>query len=282
MRQSPPPAFATPLPEHRTVAILLAVAVLFAMLISQLIWQAMKGQTGPRLSMSEPIARTFARPDIVDRNGRLITTDLEAPSLFADPALVLDVDEVAEKLGSIIPDLDQLQVRSLLADKGRRFIWLRRGLSPRTAQRIHDLGLPGLGFRREQKRSYPLGHAAAHILGSVNIDNHGTSGIERYIDETIGVEAVLGSKPQAKVPLQLSLDIGIQHALADELSRAVRHYAAQGAAGVIMDVANGEILAAASLPDFDPEKPVQGLEPARLDVLRVLSWLVSEPRRLGR
>ncbi len=147
--------------------------------------------------MSEPIVRSFARPDIVDRNGRLIATDLEAPSLYADPALILDVDEAAEKLGEVLPDLDQVQLRTMLADKSRRFVWVRRGLSPRTAQRLHDLGLPGLGFRRELKRSYPLGTLAGHVLGTVNIDNRGVSGIEKHIDETVGVEAVLGARPGA-------------------------------------------------------------------------------------
>ena len=255
----------TPVPESRTLGVLLCAIAAFMILSGQLVWLALNGQTMPRLSRSEPIARTFARPDIVDRNGRLIATDLEAPSLYADPALIQDVDEVAEKLGTLFPDLDQLQVRLLLADKSRRFVWLRRGLAPRVAQRVHDLGLPGLGFRREQKRSYPLGRLAGHVLGAVNVDNRGLSGIEKFIDETVGVEAVLGAKPSAKLPIQLSLDIGVQFGLEAELAAAVQRFTAAGAAGIIMDAANGEIIAAASVPDLDPAIPTQGLEPARLD-----------------
>ena len=254
-----------PVPESRTIAVLLCMMLGFAVLTGQLVWLAFKGQSTTRLSLNEPITRTFARPDIVDRNGRLIATDLEAPSLYADPAVILDVDEVAEKLGSLFPDIDQLQLRLQLADKSRRFVWLRRGLSPRMAQRVHDLGLPGLGFRREQKRSYPLGRLAGHILGAVNVDNRGLSGVEKFIDETVGIEAVLGAKPSAKVPIQLSLDIGAQYGLEDELSAAVQRYAAEGAAGIVMDASNGEIIAAASLPDFDPAHPAQALEPNRLD-----------------
>jgi cell division protein FtsI (penicillin-binding protein 3) len=252
-------------PEHRTLAVLLALVAAFAVLSAQLVWQAMKGQGATRLSINEPITRSFARPDIVDRNGRLIATDIEAPSLYADPALILDVDEVAEKLGAIFPDIDQVQLRATLADRTRRFVWLRRGLAPRVAQRIHDLGLPGLGFRREQKRTYPLGHLAGHLLGSVNIDNRGQSGIEKYIDETVGVEAVLGVKPSTGTPVSLTLDIGVQFALEDELARAVRHYTAAGAAGIVMDAGSGEIIAAASVPDLDPSRPSQALEPAHLD-----------------
>lgn len=253
------------LPEQRTLAILLLIVAGFAILGVQLVWQATKGQGRARLSISEPIARSFARPDIVDRSGRLIATDLEAPSLFADPALILDVDEAAEKLAAILPDIDQVQLRSTLADRSRRFVWLRRGLSPRIAQRIHDLGLPGLAFRREQRRSYPLGTLAGHIIGSVTIDNRGIAGIEKFIDETVGVEAILGAKPAAKVPVQLSLDIGVQFALEDELVRATRHYAAAGAAGIILDATTGEVFAAASVPELDPARPGQTLEAARLD-----------------
>lgn len=256
---------AEPLPENRTLMVVLGIVALFAALSAQITWLAIKGLGGARLSMSEPIVRTFARPDIIDRNGRLIATDLEAPSLYADPALVLDVDEVAEQLGRIFPDLDQAQLRSTLADKSRRFVWLRRGLSPRTAQHIHDLGLPGLAFRRELKRTYPLGELAGHVLGTVNIDNRGIAGIERYIDENIGVEAVLGSKPSADTPVQLSLDIGVQHALEDELEQAIQRYGARGAAGLVMDAASGEIIAAASLPNVDPARPSTALDPARLD-----------------
>ena len=258
----------SPVPESRTIGVLMCAMLGFALLSGQVVLLALKGQGTHRLSMSEPIARNFARPDIVDRHGRLIATDLEAPSLFADPAVVLDVDEVAEKLGTIFPDIDQLQLRLQLSDKSRRFVWLRRGLSPRVAQRIHDLGLPGLGFRREQKRSYPLGRLAGHILGAVNVDNRGLSGVEKFIDETVGIEAVLGAKPSAKVPIQLSLDIGVQYGLEDELAAAVQRYTAAGAAGIVMDATNGEIIAAASLPNFDPAHPAQALEPARLDKIQ--------------
>lgn len=251
--------------ERRMIAVLLGLTLAFAALALQLVWLAVKGKTQVHLSMNEPIARTFARPDIVDRNGRLIATDLDAPSLYADPALILDIDEASEKLGGIFPDLDQVQLRLLLADKGRRFVWIRRGLSPRVAQRVHDLGLPGLAFRREPRRSYPMGKTAGHVLGGVNVDNRGLAGIEKYIDEIVGVEAVLGSKPSSKVPVQLSLDLGAQHALEDELAAAVKRYTAQGAAGIVMDAHTGEIIAAASLPDVDPARPQQAQDPARLD-----------------
>ncbi len=251
--------------ENRTVAVLLCVALAFSALALQLVWLGFKGQASARISMNEPIARAFARPDIVDRNGRLLATDLDTPSLYADPALIIDIDEATEQLAEIFPDIDQAQMRLTLADKSRRFIWIRRGLSPRVAQRVHDLGLPGLAFRREPRRTYPMGHLAGHLLGGVSVDNRGIAGLEKFIDETKGVEAVLGSKPSSKVPVRLSLDLGVQHGLEDELTAAVARYAAQGAAGIVMDAQTGEIIAAASLPAVDPAWPKQAQDPTRLD-----------------
>ena len=175
-------------------------------------------RTGPQvtLAVSDAVPTSFARPDIIDRGGRLLATDIEVPSLFADPAIVLDRDEVVEKLASVIPDLDQTELRHALADKSRRFVWIRRGLAPKVAQRIHDLGLPGLAFRKELRRAYPAGELAGHVLGAVNVDNKGVAGIEKHIDDGIGVDAVHGAELSARAPVRLSLDIGVQHTLEDE------------------------------------------------------------------
>ncbi len=223
--------------------------------------------TGPQvtLAMSEAVPTSFARPDIIDRGGRLLATDVEVPSLFADPAIVLDRDEVVEKIASVIPDLDQAELRSALADKTRRFVWIRRGIAPKVAQRIHDLGLPGLAFRKELRRAYPAGELAGHVLGSVNVDNKGVAGIEKHIDDVIGVDAVHGAELSARAPVRLSLDIGVQHTLEDELETAVRRYHTAGAAGLVLDIRSGEVLASASLPRIDPSRPAMGLDPARLD-----------------
>ncbi|HPG88524.1 MAG TPA: penicillin-binding protein 2 [Hyphomicrobium sp.] len=206
------------------------------------------------LAISEPVATSFSRPDIIDRNGRLLATDLEAPSLFADPAIVIDRDEVVEKLLTVLPDLNAADLRSALSDKTRRFVWVRRGLSPAVAQRIHDLGLPGLAFRKELRRAYPAGALAGHVLGAVNVDNKGTAGIEKYIDDAIGVDAVNSATLSTQAPVRLSLDVGVQHALEDELDTAVRRYSSEGAAGLILDIKSGEVIASASLPRIDPAR----------------------------
>src|SRR5690606_38096735 len=109
---------------------------------------AASGEEETRLARAEPLSQTYIRPDIVDRRGNLLATDVDAASLYADPAMVSRVDETSEKLVALFPELDAAELRRHLADKARRFMWIKRGLTPIEAQRAHDLGLPGLGFRR--------------------------------------------------------------------------------------------------------------------------------------
>jgi cell division protein FtsI (penicillin-binding protein 3) len=249
----------------RALAVTLGMTAAFLAVGGQLARLAWRGDGGLTLAAADPVAGSFARPDIVDRNGRLIATDIATPSLYADPGLVLDRDEVAEKLSAVLPELDQRQLLDSLADKSRRFVWIRRGLSPRLAQRVHDLGLPGLAFRTELRRAYPQGTLAGHMLGSVDIDNKGLTGLERYIDEKVGVEAVHGATRSDRAPVRLALDIGVQHAVEDELQRAIRRYGAEAAAGIVLDVATGEVLGSASVPGVDPSRPAGAQDPAKLD-----------------
>ncbi|MEI9900128.1 MAG: hypothetical protein WDN31_08365 [Hyphomicrobium sp.] len=232
----------------RTLIATLAMALFFMAIGAQLVRLALMGLSEGSISVNETVAQSFARPDIVDRSGRLLATDVEAYSLFADPARVIDRDEVVEKLGVIFPDLDRAALRKDLSDRNRRFVWVRRGLSPRVAQTAHDLGLPGLDFRRELRRAYPGGRLAGLLIGYVNIDNKGVAGIERYLDEVVGVESVQGATLAERPPVRLSIDIGVQHAVEAELADAVRRFGAQGAAGIVLDVNSGEVLASASLP----------------------------------
>jgi cell division protein FtsI (penicillin-binding protein 3) len=245
------------------------VALAFLAVSAQLVRLAALRQGAMRIEAAAPIAESYARPDLIDRNGRLLATDLEGHSLYADPALILDRDEVIERLVETLPDLDTVALKRQLGDRSRRFVWVRRGLTPGQAQRVHDLGLPGLGFRREPIRTYPTGRLAGHILGGVNIDNRGLSGLERYIDEAVGVEAALSAPDADRPPVRTTIDLGVQHSLEEELSAAVARYSAAGASAVIMDVENGQVLGAASLPDVDPSRPDEAQQPDRIDRLRI-------------
>ena len=221
---------------------------------------------GVRLSMITPSSgQTLARPDILDRKGRLLATDVLMPSLYADPSLIQDSDETAEQLNKVLPQKDLRDLRRNLSDDNRRFIWIKRHLTPSLAQKVHNLGIPGLGFIDEIKRTYPANRLAGHILGRVDIDNRGISGIERFIDK-IGVsEPTFAAHLSARAPISLSLDIAVMHAVEEELKEAIKKYEAVGAGGLVLDAHSGEILASISLPGVDPSDAEESLDPARLD-----------------
>ncbi|MFM2422356.1 MAG: hypothetical protein RL291_886, partial [Pseudomonadota bacterium] len=244
---------------RRGLAVLATMAVGFCAIAGQILRLTYEhAPTAPniRLAVHETIGDSWARPDIVDRRGRLLATDIEVHSLFADPAQIFDRDEVVEKLTAILPDLDGAQVREALGDRTKRFQWLRRGLTPRLAQTIHDLGIPGLGFRRELLRSYPAGAFAGHVLGGVSIDNRGLGGIEAWLDAQGLTERVATPVRSRKPPVMLSIDTAVQNAVERELSVAMARFQASSAQAVLVDVSSGEIVASASLP---------GVEPGRLE-----------------
>lgn len=249
----------------RFLLVTLVVCSAFAAVSGQLIRLALQAQTEVSISVNEAVPQSFARPDLVDRNGRLLATDIASPSLYADPSIILDRDEIVEKLQTVFPDLDDSGLRASLADKTRRFVWIRRGLPPWVAQKVHDLGLPGLAFRDELKRTYPMAASAGHVIGSVNIDNKGVSGIESYVDTVVGVEGVLGATRSGKAAVRLSLDLGVQYSLESELASALNRYQAAGASGLVMDVRTGEVLGSASLPGIDPSQPQAKAAPEQLD-----------------
>lgn len=239
----------------RMLAVAVGLTMVTAAVAGQLLRLGSAGLSETHSASAEPISQSYARPDIVDRNGRIIATDVSANSLFADPALVLDRNEVAEKLSRTLPGLSADELRAQLADRARRFVWIRRGLAPVEAQRVHDLGLPGLAFRRELKRVYPSGGLLGHVIGQVNPDNRGISGIERFIDDSGTVEPVHGAVASSARAVRLAIDLGVQHVVSDELTNAVVRYRAAGAAGLVMDASSGEIVAAASWPPLDPNVP---------------------------
>jgi cell division protein FtsI (penicillin-binding protein 3) len=269
-RPAPRAALRTAATRLRLRALLTFAALLlaFAVIAAQLLRLGLMG--GPprlRATVAEVITSGWARPDIVDRHGRLLATDRAVSSLFADPQMLLDVDAAVEKVTAVLPRLDGAELRKALADKGRRFAWVVRGLAPEETKAIHALGVPGLGFRPELRRTYPLGPLAGHVLGTVNVDNRGLAGLERMLDEKGLVDPARGADRSGRPPVKLALDIGVQHALAGELKRALKEFGANAAAALIIDVRTGEIVAAVSLPQVDPNHPLELLDAALLDRL---------------
>lgn len=209
---------------------------------------------------------TASRPDILDRNGELLATDINTASLYAEPRRIVDADEVIEKLSTVLPDLDHRQVYDRLrSDAG--FIWLRRQLTPRQQQEIIALGLPGIGFRTEKRRFYPGGPTASHIVGLVNVDNQGIAGMEKYIDDQglADLRATGLTFESHLEPVRLSIDLRVQHIVRDELAQAMQRYSAIAAGAVVLDANTGEVLAMASVPDYDPNNPFNAHEKDRLN-----------------
>ncbi|WP_323785586.1 penicillin-binding protein 2 [Thalassovita sp.] len=218
--------------------------------------------TEPRASAAGA-AIMAQRADIVDRQGRILATNLETYALYAQPTEMIDPEHSATELARIFPELDR---ESLLKDftGKRKFLWIRKKLSPEQKQAVHDIGDPGLMFGPREMRLYPNGHLAAHVLGGAGFGREGVhaaevigvAGVERQFNELLRDPANEGKA------LQLSLDLSVQAAAERVLSGGMKLMNAKGAAAILMDVHSGEILSLVSLPDFDPNDrprpPTQG------------------------
>ena len=190
-----------------------------------------------------------ARADIVDRNGVLLASNLPTHALYVEPGKIFDREEAVAALGRLFPDLDPERTASLIAS-GKKSALLRHDLTPEQAHAINRLGIPGLWLERQEQRVYPQGRLFAHAVGFTDVDNRGLAGVEKAAD------AELRRRAQAHSgPLALSLDIRVQHALAQALQDTMTAHRALGAAGMVMDVETGELLALVSLPSFDPKAP---------------------------
>jgi cell division protein FtsI (penicillin-binding protein 3) len=209
-----------------------------------------------------------ARPDILDRNGNVLATDVLTPSLFAEPRRIIDADEASELLVAVMPDLANTDYRERLASK-RGFVWLKRDISAKQQREVYKLGVPGVGFLNETKRTYPKSAEVSHVLGYVNIDNQGSAGIEKWLDSNglADLHRAGFASDRNQAPIELSLDLRVQHAVRDELIWARDKFKAQAAAGIVMDVRTGEIIAMVSVPDYDPNNPHDAVDPTRINRL---------------
>jgi len=203
-----------------------------------------------RASTAEIITQ---RADIVDRRGRVLATNFETHSLYAHPQQMIEPKRVAKGLVSIFPDLDEARLLKDLTGK-RKFVWIKKKISPEQKQAVFDIGDPGLLFGPREMRLFPNGKLAAHVMGGASFGKEGVDAAE-----VIGVAGVentfdgfLRDPANNGQPLQLSLDMTVQAAAERVLYGGMRLMNAKGAAAVLMDVHTGEVLSLVSLPDFDP------------------------------
>jgi cell division protein FtsI (penicillin-binding protein 3) len=184
------------------------------------------------------------RAPIVDRNGELLAISLPITALAANPRQIHDPAEVADRLRTVLPELDRERLIQRLSGE-RQFAYVHRSLTPRQQQAVNDLGIAGLFFEEAERRYYPQGRAAVHVLGAVDVDGNGIAGVERSFDERL----------RRGEALRLAIDVRVQLALRDAVRRAIAEFDGIGGAGVLMDVSSGELLGMVSLPDYDAADP---------------------------
>ncbi len=209
-----------------------------------------------------------ARPDILDRNGEILATDVRVPSLYGEPRRLVDRDEAVELLTADLPDLDATELRERLSSK-RGFVWLKRDIKRDQEREIYRQGIPGIGFMNENKRTYPDGPLVSHLIGLVNIDNQGIAGMEKWLDgHGLAALHMAGlATDRLQNPVRLAVDIRVQQVVRDELVAAKAKFKAIAAAGLVLNVRTGEVVAMVSEPDFDPNDPRQANDPSRINRL---------------
>ena len=247
---------------------ILAFAAVYCVIAGRLVMFALASNSHAIHRVVSGDAIATARPDILDRNGEVLATDVRVPSLYAEPRRLIDIDEAAELLTADLPDLDSAELRERLSSK-RGFVWLKRDITPEQQREIYRQGLPGIGFLNENKRDYPNGPEVSHVLGHVNIDNQGIAGIEKWLDgQGLAALHLAGlATDRLQTPVQLAVDLRVQHALRDELVAARAKFHTIAAAGLVLNVRTGEIVAMDSEPDYDPNNPREALDPTRINRL---------------
>jgi cell division protein FtsI (penicillin-binding protein 3) len=197
------------------------------------------------MSHTEVSESVASRADITDRNGTVLATSLPTISLCADAKKILNPDDAIKQLMTALPDLDAQKLNEDLHGS-KHCVPIKRHLTPKQYYEVNKLGIAGLEFRPDERRIYPTGNIAAHLVGYTDIDNNGLAGLEKQLDTQ------LQEQPES---VALAMDLRVQTILHRELSNAMNNFHAEGAAGLVMDITNGEVLGMVSLPDFDPQHP---------------------------
>jgi cell division protein FtsI (penicillin-binding protein 3) len=193
--------------------------------------------TVSRMPAGEP---PVSRSEIADRNGEVLAVSVRGTALYARPGQIDNPTQVAERLVRILPHLDRERLVARLSPP-RQFAYIDRFITPRQEQAINDLGILGLHFETAERRTYPRGRDASHVLGVVDVDGVGIAGVEKWYDERLRV---------SREPLRLSLDIRIQRELREALEYSIERFSGIGGAAILMDINTAEVLGMVSLPDF--------------------------------
>ena len=238
--------------ENRLIWLALCFFATFAVIAVRMGTLAASTPTEPRAAAGGSEI-TAQRAEILDRNGRILATNMLTYSLYVQPRDLVDPAKTATALAEIFPELNAQDLQRRFTD-GRSFLWVRKVLSPEQKQRVHEIGDPGLFFGPREMRLYPNGTLAAHILGGTAFGSEGVNAAQ--VIGTAGLEAALEPRlsdpAQSATPVTLSIDLTLQATVDEVLLTGMTTLHAKGAAAILMDVHSGEILAMASLPNFDP------------------------------
>ena len=257
--------------DARLILLALMFGGLFLWLSGRIIQLQVKSEEPATIQRITQSAISVARPTITDRHGIPMAKDVKTVSIFVDPRKVPDKDEAAELINAVFPELDGNELRDRLGRKNG-FQWIKREITPKQQADVHRLGIPGIGFLPENKRVYPYGNVGAHVLGFANIDNQGIAGVEKYIDG-MGLNDLRGAGLAMQSgdlkPVALALDMRVTHAVREEMKAAILKFKAIAGAALVVDVDTGEIITHVSLPDYDPNNPVDGLKSETVNRLQV-------------
>jgi cell division protein FtsI (penicillin-binding protein 3) len=236
---------------------MLVYAGIVAVIVARILYLAAFGDhAGRKVGVTALVPE---RGDIVDRDGQPLARTIDAWTIGLHPAKVIGNKlELARALARLMPERDEAQYYAMLRSD-KRFFYLRRRASPAIVEAVNALGEPGMALDREPDRLYPQTSLAAHVIGFTDVDGHGVAGMERAFDDKLSGTASRGE------PLVLSISSRLQQALEHELLGAMTTYSAVGAAGIVMDIHTGEVLAMTSLPQLNPNAAGQGSPEARFN-----------------
>ena len=214
----------------------------------------------PKIDPKGSLAGDFSLPQvhrasIMDRNGQTLALSLPVAQVYANPQELIDPQDVTKKLKTVLKDLNEEDTTRKLS-LPKQFVYIARNITPQQELAINSMGIPGIYFEPGERRHYPLGHMAAQIMGTVDIDDHGVAGVERYFDKRLMSD---------HRPLRLSLDVRVQSVVRDELANAMTTFQAIGACAIVMDVRTGEVIAMVSLPDYDANEFSHATNDARFN-----------------
>ncbi|MDR0555762.1 MAG: penicillin-binding protein 2 [Holosporaceae bacterium] len=249
--------------KQRILFIISVFLILFTILLIRLA-QVMILSSRTRESGGEYTPSPISRVDIIDRNGVIIATSLPTVSLYACPREIINVEEAAEKIALALKGLKKDDLIKKLSEP-KKFLWIKRNLSPLQEQAVLNQGIPGTHFLRTERRVYPDANLLAHVIGGTDVDNVGIAGVEKVFDEFLR---------ESSTPLQLALDVKIQHAVRDELQKGIAEFQAIGGAAAVMKISTGEIISLISIPDFNPN---ENLDPNARERFNMVTSSAIEP-----